>query len=93
MFADEVSDSDAPGYSDVISNPMHFRKMREKIESKKYGAGPEAFKKLYEDFLLVFDNCYAYNPPDGEVLEEAARLFGLLPECFAAAAVAVTKRP
>jgi Bromodomain len=47
VFADEVSDSEAPGYSEVISNPMHFRKMREKIEGKEYGAGPKAFKKLY----------------------------------------------
>ena len=92
MFADEVSDSEAPGYSEVISHPMHFRKMRDKIEGKEYGTGPEAFKKLYEDFLLVFDNCYAYNPPDGEVIEEAARMFALLPESFASAAVAVAKR-
>lgn len=67
-------------------------KMRMKIDSKKYGAGPAAFKKLYEDFLLVFDNCYAYNPPDGEVIEEAARVFALLPEAFASAAQAVAKR-
>ena len=66
--------------------------MRDKIEGKEYGTGPEAFKKLYEDFLLVFDNCYAYNPPDGEVIEEAARMFALLPESFASAAVAVAKR-
>lgn len=71
---------------------MHFRKMREKIENKKYGAGPEAFKKLYEDFLLTFDNAYAYNPSEGEVIDEAARLFGLLPEAFASAAAAVAKR-
>ena len=66
--------------------------MREKVENKEYGTGPEAFKNLYEDFLLVFDNCYAYNPPDGEVLPEAARIFSLLPEAFASAAVAVAKR-
>ena len=87
-----MSDSEAPGYSDVITNPMHYSKMREKIDNKEYGSGSEAFKKLYEDFLLVFDNCYAYNPADGEVVEEAARMFGLLPEAFASAAVAVSKR-
>ncbi|CAB9497972.1 CHD3-type chromatin-remodeling factor CHR7 [Seminavis robusta] len=83
VFADAVSDSEAPGYSDVISNPMHFSRMKQKIEKKQYGS---SFKKLYEDFLLVFDNCYAYNDADGDVVKEAARLFGLLPEAFATAA-------
>lgn len=92
VFAEAVSDSEAPGYSDVISEPMDFGKMREKVEKKEYGCGAEAFKGLYEDFLLVFDNCYAYNPPDGEVLPEAARIFSLLPETFASAAAAVAKR-
>jgi hypothetical protein len=39
-----------------------------------------------------FDNCYAYNDEFSEVTEEAARLFGLLPEAFAEAAVAVAKK-
>ena len=68
MFTDEVSDSEAPGYSEVISNPMHYKKMRAKIDGKEYGAGPEAFKNLYEDFLLVFDNCYAYAPSFAELM-------------------------
>ena len=92
VFAEDVSDSEAPGYSDVISHPMNFSKMREKVESKAYGIGSEAFKKLYEDFLLVFDNCYAYNDAEGEVIQEAARVFGLLPESFATSAAAVLKK-
>ena len=71
---------------------MNFYRMREKIETKNYGAPAEAFKNLYEDFLLVFDNCYAYNDIDGEVVEEAARVFGLLPTAFAEAAQAVLKK-
>jgi hypothetical protein len=91
VFAEAVSDTEAPGYSDVITSPMDFGTMREKVESKKYGQGDEAFQKLYEDFLLTFDNCYAFNSPDGEVVEEAARIFALLPETFATAAATVAK--
>ena len=92
VFADDVSDSEAPGYSEVISQPMNFYRMREKIETKTYGAPAEAFKNLYEDFLLVFDNCYAYNDTDGEVVQEAARVFGLLPTAFAEAAQTVLRK-
>ena len=86
VFADDVSDSEAPGYSEMISSPMNFYRMREKVETKAYGAPPDAFEKLYEDFLLIFDNCYAYNDADGEVVQEAARILGLLPVAFAEAA-------
>jgi Bromodomain len=48
-----VSDSEAPGYSDVISNPMDFARMKVKVEKKEYGSSTGAFKKLYEDFLLL----------------------------------------
>ena len=92
VFADDVSDSEAPGYSEVISQPMNFYRMREKIETKTYGDPAEAFKNLYEDFLLVFDNCYAYNDTDGEVVQEAARVFGLVPVAFAEAAQTVLRK-
>ena len=82
-----MSDSEAPGYSEVITSPMDFSKMKEKVDKKEYST----FKDLYEDFLLVFDNCYTYNDLSGEVVEEAARLFGLLPETFATAARAALK--
>lgn len=92
VFADDVSDSEAPGYSEMISSPMNFYRMREKVETKAYGTPPDAFEKLYEDFLLIFDNCYAYNDADGEVVQEAARIFGLLPVTFAEAASHVLKK-
>lgn len=91
VFTEPVSDSEAPGYSETIKEPMDFSTMRSKIEKKEYGQGNEAFEKFYKDFLLTFDNCHLYNDDQGEVVNEAARLFGLLPESFAAAAAAVVK--
>jgi len=92
VFATYVSDSEAPGYSDVIKEPMNFGKMREKIEAKEYGTDENALTKLYEDFMLIFDNCALYNDDNEEVTTEAARVFALLPETFAASAAAVLKK-
>ena len=47
---------------------------------------------FFKDFLLLFDNCSLYNDEDGEVVEEAARLFALLPEVYAGACTTVLKK-
>jgi hypothetical protein len=92
VFAESVGDSEAPGYSDVVKNPMDFGTMMTKVDKRDYGRGDVASAALYEDFLLVFDNCRLYNPEDSEVAEEAARILALLPESFAAACVAAAKK-
>jgi hypothetical protein len=91
VFADSVSDSDAPGYSEVVNNPMDFGTMMTKADKRAYGRA-DAAAALYEDFLLVFDNCRLYNPDDSEVAEEAARILALLPESYAAACVHAAKK-
>lgn len=92
MFYEPVSEDQAPGYSEVVENPMDFGSMRQKVETGKYGSGSDAATALYTDFLLVFDNCSLYNPEDSEVAEEAARVLGLLPEAFASAVASVMSR-
>jgi hypothetical protein len=92
VFAEAVTDADAPGYSDVVKNPMDFGTMMKKVEDRDYGRGDAAAAGLYEDFVLVFDNCLLYNPDDSEVGEEAARILSLLPEAFAAACAAAAKK-
>jgi hypothetical protein len=92
VFAESVGDSEAPGYSDVVKKPMDFGTMLTKVDKKGYGRGDTAAAALYEDFLLVFDNCRLYNPEDSEVAEEAARILALLSEAFAAACVAASKK-
>ena len=56
IFKEAVSESEAPGYYDVITNPMDLSTMRSKAEKSEYGEGSEAAAKLYEDMLLMFDN-------------------------------------
>jgi hypothetical protein len=92
VFAESVGDSEAPGYSDVVKKPMDFGTMMTKVDKKDYGRGDTAAAALYEDFLLVFDNCRLYNPEDSEVAEEAARILALLAESYAAACVTASKK-
>lgn len=66
--------------------------MRTKVRKGEYGTGSEAAAAFYQDFRLVFDNCYLYNDEGNEVTEEASRILGLLPETYVAACVQVQKR-
>jgi len=92
VFAKEVSDEEAPGYSEVVKFPMDFSKMRSKVRKGEYGSGSEAAAALFQDFRLVFDNCYLYNDDGNEVTEEASRILGLLPEAFVEACIQVKNR-
>lgn len=92
LFAEAVTEEEAPGYYDVVSNPIDFGTMLTKVEEGEYGEGSDAAAALYMDFLLCMENCAAYNDIEGEVMQEAARLFGLLPEVFAAACTAAGKK-
>lgn len=85
VFANAVTEDEAPDYYAIVKKPMDFAKMLQKVENGKYGSGSSAAAALYEDFRLVFHNCNLYNDEEGEVLEEATRLFSLLPETYAAA--------
>ena len=75
-----------------MKNPIDLAKMKAKVENGDYGDGSQAAAALYEDFLLMFDNCNLYNDEDGEVSEEAARLFALVPETYASACANVLKK-
>jgi hypothetical protein len=92
VFLKPVSDDDAPDYSDIVKNPMDFGTMRSKVEKGVYGKGNDAVAALYRDFLLVFDNCRLYNSDEGEIIEEAARIFGLLSEAYVSSCIAVAKK-
>lgn len=92
IFAEPVDKDEMPEYYDIVSNPMDFGTMRSKVDQGKYGKGLDAVSKMYEDFLLVFDNCREFNGSTGEVIEEASRLFGMLPSTFALAVKEVTRQ-
>lgn len=92
VFAEAVSDKEAPGYSDVVKKPMDFGTMKEKVDGGKYGTGSHGAEALYRDFLLVFENCRAYNPDESDIAIEASRVLGYLPEAYATACSKVVKR-
>jgi hypothetical protein len=92
VFSKVVSDEDAPNYSEIVKIPMDFGTMRAKVEKGDYGTGSDAAAALYDDFLLVFDNCYLYNDDDSDVTEEAARILQLLPEAYVSACIVTAKR-
>merc|ERR1712161_2912 len=83
LFAKEVTEGEAPGYFDIIKKPMDFGTIGEKVNNRAYGSGSTAAEALYEDFLLVMDNCALYNEENDEVLEECFRMISLLPEVYA----------
>lgn len=89
VFAEPVTEDEAPDYFDVISNSMDFGTMLAKVEAGDYGTGSKAASKLYKDFLLVFDNCYKYNEESGEIVEEASRILGYVPEAYVNACLTV----
>ena len=92
VFAEPVSDSDAPDYSDIVKDPIDLATMSSKVESGVYGEGTPAALKLYSDFLLMFDNCRLYNEDDGEVTDEAARIMALVPELYGGVCATILKK-
>jgi len=83
IFADPVDASEVPDYYETITNPMDFSTMKSKVMKGEYGEGSSAAAKLYEDFLLVFDNCYQFNNGEGEVVEEAMSVLKAMSLTFA----------
>jgi len=90
LFAHPVKDSEAPGYSDTVTDPMDFGTIKANVEKGQYGRGSDVVKGMYNDILLTMDNCALYNEEDSEVAQEAARIMSLLPETFANACLAIT---
>jgi hypothetical protein len=90
LFQDPVTEDSAPDYFEVVKQPMDFGTMMTKVEEGRYGNSD--IGRVFEDFLLVLDNCALYNDGNDEVTNEAARLLGILPETYAKACVGILKQ-
>ncbi|CAO3608282.1 unnamed protein product [Cunninghamella blakesleeana] len=61
----------APGYYNLIKNPMDLAKIKDKIDAKLY----TSFTEFEDDIRLMLNNCYLYNVPgsfaynQGQILE------------------------
>jgi hypothetical protein len=70
FFYEPVSEKDAPGYFQVIKQPMDFVTMRKKLNEDKY----PYWSLFTADFELICQNCITYNPPDSIYWTEAKNL-------------------
>ncbi|QQP35313.1 Uncharacterized protein FKW44_023493, partial [Caligus rogercresseyi] len=68
FFGIPVTDAFAPGYSNIIKEPMDFSTMREKLSSAEY----ESLETFKSDFELMCRNAMVYNT-QGTVYYKAAK--------------------
>jgi bromodomain-containing factor 1 len=63
-----------PDYTTIIKNPMDLSSIEHKLLNDQYKE-PEQFE---QDVVLVFNNCYTYNPPTSpiyQMAQEMSRVF------------------
>ncbi|KAI8096760.1 uncharacterized protein BX664DRAFT_65711 [Halteromyces radiatus] len=73
VFLQEVNEEldGAPGYYDIIKNPMDLGKIKNKVDEKVY----TSFSQFEADVRLMLNNCYIFNLPgsfaydQGQILE------------------------
>lgn len=70
FFAWPVTDSIAPGYSQIITNPMDFSTIKQKIDENNY----QNLQEFVDDFKLMCDNAMTYNHPDTIYYKAAKKL-------------------
>lgn len=70
FFAWPVTDDIAPGYSQIISKPMDFSTMRQKIDENQYNT----LLEFTDDFRLMCENAITYNHVDTVYHKAAKRL-------------------
>ncbi|CAK9813704.1 Bromodomain-containing protein 7 [Anthophora quadrimaculata] len=70
FFAWPVTDSIAPGYSQIITNPMDFSTIKQKIDDNSY----QNLNEFIDDFKLMCDNATTYNQSDTIYYKAAKKL-------------------
>ncbi|XP_034942523.1 bromodomain-containing protein 7 isoform X2 [Chelonus insularis] len=70
FFAWPVTDNIAPGYSQIITNPMDFSTIKQKIDENTY----QSLNDFIGDFKLMCDNAMIYNHSDTIYYKAAKKL-------------------
>lgn len=70
LFAWPVTDHIAPGYSSIISQPMDFSTMKQRIDNGVYDSLPQ----FVDDFRLLCNNAMIYNQPHTIYYKAAKKL-------------------
>lgn len=71
LFRTPVTDDVAPGYSDLISEPMDLSTIKKKLRSHSYDEDALA---MIREIRLVWSNCQEYNAPGSDIFNLAAEL-------------------
>ena len=74
-FANPVSDEDAPGYSEVVVDPMDLGKIRSQLSQGHYDDDVHSFAK---DVRRMYNNAFIYNWAAGNEVCETHLMF----ECY-----------
>ncbi|BDA41501.1 probable Bromodomain-containing protein 9 at N-terminal half [Coccomyxa sp. Obi] len=67
FFEEPVREEDAPGYYDVIKQPMCFQRMKDKLRGREY----RTWRGLVADFELICSNAMTYNQKRSRVHKSA----------------------
>ena len=78
IFKDAVTESIAPGYFDVVSDPMDLTLIKEKIDNGLYSNQYE----FEYDMKLTFTNAMKYNGPETIYYKKAKNLLGIAANLF-----------
>lgn len=70
LFAWPVTDHIAPGYSSIISQPMDFSTMKQRIDNGVYAS----LTQFTDDFKLLCNNAMVYNQPQTIYYKAAKKL-------------------
>ncbi|KAJ9088120.1 hypothetical protein DSO57_1026250 [Entomophthora muscae] len=62
-----------PDYPHIVKNPMDLSTVKKKFQSGKYTSALE----FENDIRLIFQNCFKYNPPSGQVHQMGMKLKGV----------------
>ncbi|RYG58627.1 hypothetical protein EON64_21115, partial [archaeon] len=70
-FLQPVREEDAPGYLDVISEPMDLTSLQRRVNAGHYNDLDEqrAAKAFAHDLNLLWQNCLAYNNPQSQIAQ------------------------
>ena len=78
MFSSPITDTAAPGYSQIIAKPMDFYTINKKISSESYSV----FRDYMTDVGLVLQNCMTYNMGDTPYYKYAGKLAPVFEKIF-----------
>ena len=83
MFSVPVPKDSFPDYYELIDTPMDYGTMRKKLENGEYRSA----LIMQKDFVLIMQNCLAYNTKDSDIVKEAKRQTLMRPKLLKEAAL------